>query len=364
MHEEISLFISEIRNKIPYLINNLYQEESNYIKFTLEGDKINCKNNKSLIQTILFIKIITIINQKELSNQLDKNRIIERILSLKNGKNEIAEPSIRRIAYLNKIKHAIVNKTFKGIFNNNEVIAMTRSSYNTLTLLGHKPSEVFRPIDFSSQNIRNYIEKLHWINPWSAGSHFNHLIFFLKLNHLSGIISNDNFNKYINLSLNCLDKYFDNESSSWRNHKNLNQNIAINGTMKICMALSLIDKLTYFKKPENIIENSLQLETGYHACDYFNNLYVMYSLNKISCYKKRDMQEKVCKIFQIIKKFYIKKQGGFSFYKHRSQTHYYGLNITRGNNEADLHGTAMHLWGIALIAEILGIKSRLKPLIT
>ena len=54
-----------------------------------------------------------------------------------------------------------------------------------------------------------------------------------------------------------------------------------------------------------------------------------------------------------IKKLYFKEEKGFSYFLNKSQTHYYGVEITKGDNAADLHGSILCLWGVLMILETL-----------
>ena len=53
------------------------------------------------------------------------------------------------------------------------------------------------------------------------------------------------------------------------------------------------------------------------------------------------------------------EHGAFSFLKGKANTRYYNATISRGLPEPDIHGTVMFVNGIALIAELLGIRENL-----
>ena len=59
-----------------------------------------------------------------------------------------------------------------------------------------------------------------------------------------------------------------------------------------------------------------------------------------------------------IEKLYIEKDGGFSYFHKKAQTHYYGVHITDGLNEADIHGTTLCLWAILMILDSLEIMNK------
>ena len=51
---------------------------------------------------------------------------------------------------------------------------------------------------------------------------------------------------------------------------------------------------------------------------------------------------------------YHSEYGGFSYFKNKSQTHYYGVEISNGLNTPDIHGTTLLVWALAMIFKILG----------
>ena len=48
------------------------------------------------------------------------------------------------------------------------------------------------------------------------------------------------------------------------------------------------------------------------------------------------------------------KDGGYSYFEDKSQTHYYGVKISKGLNDSDLHATLLCTWGNVMILDILG----------
>ena len=48
---------------------------------------------------------------------------------------------------------------------------------------------------------------------------------------------------------------------------------------------------------------------------------------------------------------YFPDLGGFSYFKNKSQIHYYGVKISKGFDEPDIHGTLLLLWAISMISD-------------
>ena len=49
--------------------------------------------------------------------------------------------------------------------------------------------------------------------------------------------------------------------------------------------------------------------------------------------------------------------GGFSYNVGRAQKWYYGVPISKGLKESDIHGTVLLVWALAMIFELLGNES-------
>ena len=58
-------------------------------------------------------------------------------------------------------------------------------------------------------------------------------------------------------------------------------------------------------------------------------------------------------ILEYIKLLHHPKLNGFSYFVKKSQTHYYGINISKGINEPDIHGTVLSVWAIVMILELI-----------
>ena len=58
-----------------------------------------------------------------------------------------------------------------------------------------------------------------------------------------------------------------------------------------------------------------------------------------------------------IKKLYVADDGGFSYFIGKSQTHYYGVEITKGLNSADIHSTTLCIWSLIMILDTLEMKN-------
>ena len=47
------------------------------------------------------------------------------------------------------------------------------------------------------------------------------------------------------------------------------------------------------------------------------------------------------------------QNGGFSYFKNKAQTHYYGVKVTDGKNAPDIHGTILITWALVMMYDFL-----------
>ncbi len=131
--------------------------------------------------------------------------------------------------------------------------------------------------------------------------------------------------------------------------------------MKIITGLKGADKMN-FRYPEKLIDLCLRTKNDKHACDNFNIIYLLHYANEIAekNYRVDEIKDFATERLRIYKNYYFPEIGGFSFLPDKANVYYYGMKITKGLKEPDIHGTVMFLWGISIIMQILGYKNNLE----
>ena len=135
-----------------------------------------------------------------------------------------------------------------------------------------------------------------------------------------------------------------------KNIKNTSE--SINGSMKVISGFDWLG--INIHSPESLIDTCLQHEPMSEGCDLVDVIYVLYMCNKQTNYREDDIKNYFESLIPEVEEHFYPEIGGFSYYKHKSQTHYYGLNISDGLDEPDLHGTTLLVWGLSMMFEILG----------
>ncbi|MBL7196753.1 MAG: hypothetical protein ISS47_01490 [Candidatus Omnitrophica bacterium] len=347
-------WIFELKGKVLQFINKLKSESSpGYFKYTLSGDLYDENLNWGLGNTVFAVKIYYTLN---LLNELpikEKEEMARFIKSFQQKDGVFFDPLIKRKAFLRGKLSSFKNWNFDNFVHQQVIRAETRQSVSALNLLGEKPEFTYKRFPKSEEEIEKYLLKLNWRKPWGAGSHFSHLIFFLKSSNL------ENKENLIDFLIKWVNKLQSSETGSWyEGEPSLQQKI--NGAMKIITALKAVNRLG-FNYPEKLIQLCLSAKNDEHACDNFNISYVLKYANQLTdfTYRYKEIRKFTLDRLNIYKSYYYPEIGGFSFFPGKANSCYYGAVITKGFDEPDIHGTCMFLWGTSIVSQILGIEKQL-----
>lgn len=263
-----------------------------------------------------------------------------------------SKPNIKRLIKL--ILSSLVKKvSWREIFEVSirNLRAETRQAVSTLFMVNELPRFPL-PMEYTTvEEIRAFLKRLDWQNPWAAGSHLSHLMFFLSTNYVQHK-NLDNYEQLIDFILNFLSSIHDPITGCWfkENPKDV---IKINGAMKILSGLQWIERP--YPDCTRLLDFALEQPFQSDGCGFLNRLFVVHEAKKgvQNGYRRDEIRGLAMKALHVVGGF-RKPDGGFSFFDTHSQTHYYGARVSKGQPVSDLHGTAMMLWAIALAVELLG----------
>ncbi len=267
--------------------------------------------------------------------------------------------NIRSLKYFTKdvLNYFGFNYESKEIYLNSSIRAETKQAISTLNQINHKNEDLYLEFPKTEIELNSYLNSLNWEKPWSAGAQFASLCVFVDTQ------LQEKENKLCKkVLIDFVDYLVDKDSGFYfKGNTPSNQEI-INGTMKIITGLDWINYEIHF--PEKVIDQCLKISVNSEGCDIVDIVYVLYKCSLITDYKKKDIDNYFDNVLIEIMKHYLKKDKGFSYFINKSQTHYYGLKITKGMNTADIHGTTLLLWAISMIDNFKNGSSRfniLKP---
>tara|TARA_Y100000294_G_C8521305_1_gene323012 strand:+ start:38 stop:1156 length:1119 start_codon:yes stop_codon:yes gene_type:complete len=324
-------------------------------KYSMSGD-IKPNPSWGLGNTVFAVKTWYMLNQLNSFEIKEMGRFIKSF-ARKNG--EISDPEIQKRSRKNRYRLALRSGDWNNIFGSQTIRAETRQAFAALRAMGENPDRPYLNIPRSKKKIKKYIHSLDWNHPWGAGSHFSHLIFFLKNNtHLANSFDG-NKTDLINYAFDEVTRYRQNDGSWYDKYSNDAQKV--NGAMKMVTAYMAAGK-TDLSMRDRLIDHCLALQTDPDACNNFNLLLVLYFCSNNDSYRKDEIREFCFNRLQIYRGFYWEDGGGFSFHKKHANSIYYGARISQGFEEPDIHGTHLFLWGIVLITRILELDEELQLL--
>jgi len=348
-------WLFSLKEKVPNFLNEMKgRGNPGFFRYSLSGDLCDENIKWGLGNTVFAVKIYYTLDLVKDLPEEEKLAMADFIKSFQKKDGSIYDPLVKKQAFFREKLSAIKNLRFNNFFHQQTIRAETRQSISALKLLGEKPDISYQNFPKTKEEIISYLDNLNWENSWGAGSHFSHLIFFLKNSDL------EVKEELINCAVDWINKLQNTEDGSWCIGNSALQQ-KINGAMKVITGLKVAEKLN-FKYPEKLIDLCLKAKNDEHACDNFNIIYALHYASKAAenNYRLEEIKEFVLNRLQIYKNYYFPEIGGFSFLPDKANIYYYGAKLTKGLNEPDIHGTVMFLWGISIIAQILGINKKLK----
>ena len=256
----------------------------------------------------------------------------------------------------NKIKSKL--KTTSNFFLNtnykNNIIkeaeyirAETKQSISTLYEIGRTNTKKFSAFPKGEKQINKFLRDLNWNFPWTSGAQLAALSVFSKTQ-----LSEHEFKESKIFILEFIENLINKENGLYYNSaNNLSNSEKINGAMKIITALDWLDEKIHY--PKQLIETCLSINPNSEGCDIVDMVYILYKCSDVTEYRKNDVARYLLALLDIIRIHYKKDEGGFSYFKNNSQTHYYNVRFSKGENSSDLHGTLLMFWAVTMILRVL-----------
>ena len=222
----------------------------------------------------------------------------------------------------------------------NAVNADTKQAIATLYDVGSR-NKLPLENNYSSEELRlSYLNSLDWSRPWSAGGKYASLCVYS---------TTQGFN-YSNELTNFSSKLIDNETGAYFQGLPNNSREIINGAMKIISGLDWLGEEIH--EPKKLIDFCLNNKPSAEGCDIVDYIYVLYKCFQQSKYREKEIVELFSEIINLFFDLNY-PNGGFSYFKNRSQTHYYGVKVTDGLNAPDIHGTILITWALVMMYDFL-----------
>jgi len=244
-----------------------------------------------------------------------------------------------------KIKYYIEKfVTKEGLYKDieKEIISESRQAISGLINLDYKPIKC---------NVDKYFNKPlyfmgdeKWKNPWAAGAHLSHYLFFCKLNNRQDLIDD---------ILKELKKYKKDNGWYFGNPKT---KVIINGIMKVFTGFDIINKEVEEQMGRNIIDFLLENNDSRGGCGIYDYIYVMTKCMDVTKDYRLDECKKVLYGLYIFCKDHQQEDGGFKYHNDTDAAHkYYGQNITPNGMLGNIHSTTLFSMALSRLDHYLGL---------
>lgn len=242
---------------------------------------------------------------------------------------------------IKKIVSNFSSKTFqtKELLVSQSINAENKQTISTFYEIGHK--NIFKSNNEYSEDgmIKSYLDSLDWNRPWSAGAQFSSLCVYSQT---QGFNYDDELIDFIYEKLNK-------DTGSFHNPQVTNSREIINGAMKVITGLDWIDH--EIPLPNKLIDFCIDNMPVLEGCDVVDFIYVLYKCSNQNQYRIKEVNEILENLVDEIMMLFHINDKGFSYFKNKSQNYYYGTNISKGLDTADIHGTLLCTWGLNMILD-------------
>lgn len=345
-------WVCEIAEKTPAFVLRLRSNgEEGRFRLSVSGDVFPPNGSCGLAQTTFAIRVLYILNRLERRDADSMRGFIQRF-RMQDG--SYYDDYVNRKTRWRRAAQTLSTFDYRHLSGFYVRNAETRQAIAALKNSGENILSPYYPFIPEAKAITDFIRALDWRNPWGAASHVNHLIFFTKFCERLSPQTKDSIYEVVEQ---CLNQYRRADGFLYASASSPLPAQKIGGMMKTLMGLSLIGREKFWLS-EGIIDGCLLAKRTGDACENLNTIFV---LDRCLCLGHRTAE---ITDFALTKAeswrtlHYWPAEGGFSFYAGRAQDHYYGARVTKGLPEPDLHGTAMFIWGLYIVANMLGMKQK------
>ena len=248
------------------------------------------------------------------------------------------------------IKNIIAFKRIKNHLSNSEraIIAETKQALATLAEVSELPYETYQSYPKTPNEVIKYMDGFDWSQPWGAGGQTAALSVFFALE--SPKIMDVSIVKQLKETAGGFyASIADPQTGGYFKDSILEHGSLINGAMKVLTALDWLEVPIHY--PDQLIDTCLDQLPKAEGCHLVDAVYVLDRCSQETTHKKNKIIDYCSSVLKMIKAHH-NKDGGFSYSIGSAQTSYYGLPISKGFYESDIHGTVLLTWALAMIFKI------------
>ncbi len=360
-------WLENLKTNLPIFLSKLKKDEYSYLPVLKGNTPAGTKLDLGLSCYALKIYIIT--NAWQFLDKNIQDNWISYIKSFQVKSNYFPKNSFIDNNYLECFSRTSFSKKIKEItkiilnkFTKKKYVMMTdklddfikaetKQAISTLKEVNQINDLTYDEFPKTKDDINSYLNSLDWTKPWNAGAQFSAVCVFISTQ-----IKSEKKIKELSLVLeDFILSIVDKETGVFYKGKKPKDHEIINGAMKVITGLDWINvDIPY---PEKLLDTFLKIKPLDDGCDLVDIVYVIYMCSRSTDYKNSEIKNYFENILIKIENHYFPNIGGFSYFINKSQTHYYGVNITKGLNEPDIHGTLLLVWAISIISQVIDLPT-------
>lgn len=336
-------WLRELPRRVPAFLSRL-EGPAGFYRYSLTGDLYGPEERWGLGNAVFAVKCLASIDALAGLPPARRAELARFIRSFRRSDGLISDPLVVGASSLRNKLLCLRTGDFSNFFNARVRSAETRQALLALSLLGEAAPAPEEGLPATPEAALAWLESLDWTRPWSAGSHFSHLLYFYSLRPGSSAAAAA-----------AVDwaRRGQREDGAW-GRGTPSPRERINGAMKVLTGLTAAGHGVP-PRPERLID--LCLASGHEgdACDQLNAAYVLRRAAAAApAHRAEETAAWAVARLDGLRRYYHPQHGGFSFHPGRANTHYYGARLSRGLPEPDVHGTSLLLWGASLLAPLAG----------
>ncbi len=231
--------------------------------------------------------------------------------------------------------------------------AETKQAIATLIQVGESLDRPYGGFPITENGIRNYLTRLDWTQPWAAGAQLSALAVFLT-SQAPRFLPAEETQQLLKICNSFTDTLVDRGTGAYFKGSLPEHGVLVNGAMKILNALEWLGMPIHC--PERLIDTCLAQLPSSDSCHLVDVIYVIYRCVQQTTYRMAEVDAYCTQVLEKIVQ-HRNLDGGFSYHIGRSQRYYYGVLISHGYAESDIHGTCLLTWAIAMILNLRDEKT-------
>lgn len=344
------------------------RETDGFYRFSLSGDRYPPASDWGLANTVFVARSYYLLDELTAVSDSEIEAMTTFIRSFHDGAGRLYDASLEgknERSILLDIGRALKHRDIDFLRTDEEQReqrqrAETRQSATALAVLGSHPPEPYLHIPYTTAELDAYLSSLNWAKPWGAGSQFSHLVYFYRRNSELFGSHSERADALIDHATEWVDTLQSETDGCWYRGTDVPSQQRINGAAKVLAGFGVAG-YDEIDNASQIIDYCLANAEITQACDGVDVIAVLFMLTeKLSVDYRRDDIRVFCRDWlDICRRHYHHKPGGFSFFEDQANTTLYGLTITEGRDEPDVHGTFLLTRGLSMVAEILDFPADL-----